>query len=138
MCVVADGINIPNTHLSFISYVAPEAKDQCHELLFVLVYIKQGDEYWIKQLYVVVFLFNKSIWLFVAFWFVPTIVVLFFALCRMLLVTKTHHQQDKDEIDKASVGAVSKVGVGVVSLWSSAVRMVQGYRAFLFVRAVPV
>ena len=32
----------------------------------------------------------------------------------MLLVTKTHHQQDKDEIDKASVGAVSKVGVCVV------------------------
>ena len=84
------------------------------------------------------FLFNQSIGLFVALWFVPTIVVLFFALCRMLLVTKTHHQQDKDEIDKASVGAVSKVGVGVVSLWSSAVRMVQGYRAFLFVRAVPV
>ncbi|XP_076458766.1 ethanolamine-phosphate cytidylyltransferase-like isoform X1 [Babylonia areolata] len=28
---------------------------------------------------------------------------------RMLLVTKTHHQQEKDEIDQASVGAISQV-----------------------------
>lgn len=45
----------------------------------------------------------------------------------MLLVTKTHHQQDKDQIDEASVGAISKVGVLCVECGiGSAQELMQG------------